>query len=63
MDADSGANIATVPIGGGSDGAAFDPIRKLIFSSNGDGTLSVILEKDAQTFIPAATINTSGENG
>ena len=59
VDADSGANIATVPIGGGSDGAAFDPIRKLIFSSNGDGTLSVIWEKDAQTFIPAATIKTA----
>ena len=59
VDADSGANIATVPIGGESDGAAFDPIRKLIFSSNGDGTLSVIWEKDAQTFIPAATIKTA----
>jgi len=59
VDADSGANVATLPIGSGSDGAAFDPIRKMIFSSNGDGTLSVIREKDAQTFIPAATIKTA----
>ena len=58
VDADSGANVATVPIGSGSDGAAFDPIRKLIFSSNGDGTLSVIQEKDAETYFSAATINT-----
>ena len=58
VDADNGANIATVPIGTGSDGAAFDPVRKLIFSSNGDGTLSVVAEKDAQTFVPAATITT-----
>ena len=59
VDADSGANVATVPIGSGSDGAAFDPVRKLIFSSNSDGTLSVIQEKDAQTFIAAATIKTA----
>jgi YVTN family beta-propeller protein len=58
VDADNGANIATQPIGSSSDGAAFDPIRKLIFSSNGDGTLSVIKEKDAQTFVPADTIKT-----
>ena len=58
VDADNGANIATLPIGSSSDGAAFDPTRKLIFSSNGDGTLSVIREKDAQTFVPADTIKT-----
>jgi len=58
VDADNGANVATVPIGSSSDGAAFDPSRKLIFSSNGDGTLSVIQEKDAQTFVPADTIKT-----
>ncbi len=58
VDADNGANIATVPIGSFSDGAAFDPKRKLIFSSNGDGTLSVIREKDAQTFASVETIKT-----
>jgi YVTN family beta-propeller protein len=58
VNADSGANVATVPIGSGSDGAAFDPTRKLIFSSNSDGTLSVIQEKGAETYFSAATINT-----
>ena len=58
LDANNGDNIASVPIGSFSDGAAFDPVRKLIFSSNGDGTLSVIREKDAQTFIPAGMIKT-----
>jgi YVTN family beta-propeller protein len=58
VDADGGANIAAVPIGGFSDGAAFDPARKLIFSSNGDGTLSVIQEKNAQTFDLINTIKT-----
>jgi hypothetical protein len=40
---DSGATVATLPIGAGTDAAAFDPMRKLIFSSNGrDGTLSIV---------------------
>jgi YVTN family beta-propeller protein len=59
VDAENGANIATLPIGASSDGAAFDPVRKLIFSSNGDGTLNVIHEQDAKTFIAAATVKTA----
>ncbi len=58
LDANNGNNIASVPIGSFSDGAAFDPVRKLIFSSNGDGTLSAIWEKNAQTFVPAGIIKT-----
>lgn len=58
VDADTGANLATLPIGSGSDGAEFDPVRKLIFSSNGDGTVSVVREQDAQTFVPADAIKT-----
>jgi YVTN family beta-propeller protein len=58
VDADSGANVTTLPIGSSSDGAAFDPVRKLIFSSNGDGTLTVIQEKDAQTFVSMGSIKT-----
>jgi DNA-binding beta-propeller fold protein YncE len=57
---DSGAEVATLPIGKGSDAVAFDPKRKLIFSSNGrDGTLSVIQEKDPQTFISLGTVKTA----
>jgi DNA-binding beta-propeller fold protein YncE len=60
VDTDTGREVASVPIGRGTDAAAFDPKRKLIFSSNGyDGTLSVILEKDAETFTPVATIKTA----
>jgi DNA-binding beta-propeller fold protein YncE len=60
VNADTGATVATLPIGQGSDAAAFDPTRRLIFSSNGgDGTLSVIREVDANTFAPAATIKTA----
>jgi hypothetical protein len=59
VDTVTGAAVATLPIGRGTDAAAFDPVRKLIFSSNGlDGTVSVIREVDARTFVPAGTIKT-----
>lgn len=60
VNADTGGIVATVPIGRGTDAAAFDPTHKLVFSSNGmDGTLSVIREVDANTFVPAGTIKTA----
>jgi DNA-binding beta-propeller fold protein YncE len=37
-----GTVVATVPIGRGADGAAFDPATGNVFVSNGDGTLTVI---------------------
>jgi DNA-binding beta-propeller fold protein YncE len=59
VNAQSGAPVAQLPIGSGTDAAAFDPRRKLIFSSNGrDGTLSVIQEKDADTFVSLGSIAT-----
>ena len=59
-DAASGRHVATVPIGKGPDAAAFDAGRRLIFSSNGeDGSLSIIHEKDAQSFVPLPTIATA----
>ena len=52
--------MATLPIGAGTDAAAFDPQRKLVFSSNGrDGTLSVIREQDANTFVPLGEVKTA----
>jgi DNA-binding beta-propeller fold protein YncE len=59
VNTDSGATVATLPIGRGTDAAAFDSTRKLIFSSNGiDGTISVIREVDANLFVPAGIIKT-----
>ncbi len=43
-DADAGKVLATVPIGQGTDGAGFDPSSGLAFSSNGEGTLTVVKE-------------------
>ncbi len=59
VDTDSGAVVATLPIGAGTDGAAFDPKRKRVFSSNGDGALSVIEERDPQTFVSLGTVETA----
>ena len=41
-DPDAGAVVATVPIGQGADGAGFDEERGLAFSSNGEGTVTVV---------------------
>jgi len=60
VNTDTGAVVAQLPIGSGTDAAAFDPKRKLIFSSNGrDGTLSIIQERDPQTFVSLGTVKTA----
>jgi YVTN family beta-propeller protein len=60
VDAEDGRVVAKLPIGLGTDAAAFDPKRKLILSSNGrDGTLSVIQEQDADTFVALAPVKTA----
>jgi DNA-binding beta-propeller fold protein YncE len=58
LDADNGKVVASLPIGARTDGAAFDPVRKRIFSSNGDGTLTVIVEKSADSFEVLANVQT-----
>jgi DNA-binding beta-propeller fold protein YncE len=50
LDADNGHVVSTLPIGQGVDGVAFDARRRLIFSSNGDGTLTVIHEDTPDQF-------------
>ena len=59
MDADTGKVIATPTIGNGPDAAAFDPVRKLAISSNGqDGTLTLVHEDDKNTFKVVGTVPT-----
>lgn len=45
VDADSGNVVATVPIGDGVDATAYDPVTHLAFSSNGEGTLTVVRQE------------------
>jgi DNA-binding beta-propeller fold protein YncE len=42
VNAKDGTIVTTLPIGDGVDGVAFDPELRLAFSSNGEGTLTVI---------------------
>ena len=50
MNAGNGKVIANLPTGEGTDAAAFDPETKLAFSSNGEGTLTVIREDSGDKF-------------
>jgi DNA-binding beta-propeller fold protein YncE len=59
VNTDTGAVVAALPIGLGSDAAAFDPSRKRAFSSNADGTLSIIQEVDPNTFVSLGSIKTA----
>ena len=49
LDATNGKSLGKFPIGG-CDGVAFDPELKLAYSSNGEGTISVIRELSADKF-------------
>jgi YVTN family beta-propeller protein len=50
VDEETGKVITTLPIGEKTDGAAFDPELKCAYSSNGDGTLTVVKELDKDSF-------------
>jgi len=50
LDAASGKVIATPAIGDGCDGVAFDTAAKNIYTSNGEGTLTVIHQDNADTY-------------
>ena len=57
-DAATGAHVATVKIGEGPDAAAYEPARGLVFSSNGDGTLTVVRQESADRYQVAETLPT-----
>ena len=50
LDADNGNVVSKSDIGERVDGVAYDPILKRIYSSNGDGTLTVVQEENKDTF-------------
>ncbi|MDB6129622.1 MAG: hypothetical protein JWM04_729 [Verrucomicrobiales bacterium] len=58
MDANDGKIITTLPIGKGTDGGGFNPATMEAFSSQGDGTLTIIKEKSPTTFEVTQTVET-----
>ncbi len=58
VNADSGQVITTVAIGNGPDAAAYDPGRKLVFASNGEGTLTVVRQDGPDKYAVLANVPT-----
>jgi DNA-binding beta-propeller fold protein YncE len=67
-----GKILATLPIGMGTDGATFNPATMEAFSSNRDGTLTVIkensptdfvVEQNVQTMVGAKTLTLDSKTG
>jgi DNA-binding beta-propeller fold protein YncE len=58
-DADDGKIVAQLPIGKGTDSAAFDPVRARAFSANRDGTLSIIQEHGGNDVTALAAVKTA----
>jgi YVTN family beta-propeller protein len=57
-DAVTGLQVATVKIGEGPDATAYDPNRRLVFSSNGEGTLTIARQESADRYRVSGTLPT-----
>ncbi len=58
MNADTGQVITTLPIGDHVDATAFDPESRLIFNSNGEGTITLIHEDSPDKYSIVETVKT-----
>ena len=58
LDADSGKVITTLPIGDHVDATAFDEETKLVFNSNGEGTITVIHQDSPDKYSVVETVKT-----
>ncbi|WP_460616345.1 YncE family protein [Hymenobacter ruber] len=58
-DSKTGKQIAVLPTGKGTDGAAFDPATRNIITSNGSGTFTVIHEDAPNKFSVVANVPTA----
>jgi DNA-binding beta-propeller fold protein YncE len=58
LNATDGKILDALPIGSGTDGATFNPKTMEAFSSQGDGTLSIIKENSPTSFVVEQTVQT-----
>ncbi len=58
MNADTGEVITTLPIGDHVDATAFDTETKLIFNSNGEGSVTVIRQESPDKYSVVETVKT-----
>ena len=50
LNAENGNLITTLPIGSGCDGVAFNADKKIIYTSNGEGSITAVQEKDGDNY-------------
>jgi DNA-binding beta-propeller fold protein YncE len=58
LSAVDGKVLETLPLGAGTDGAVFNPKTMEAFSSNGDGTLTIVKENSPTSFVVEQTLQT-----
>ena len=58
LDSKTGKLIQNIPIGDGCDGVIFDAKNSLVFTSNGDGTMTVVKKESANKFTVVQTLVT-----
>jgi YVTN family beta-propeller protein len=58
LNAENGKQVDAIKIGDGCDGVAFDNKKKLIYTSNGEGTISVISEITPDKYLFIGNYNT-----
>lgn len=58
VDATNGKIIETLPIGGGVDAVVYDKALKMIFTSNGDGTVTIVKQENANKYSVVQTLQT-----
>jgi len=58
VDADSGRVLQTFTIGDHVDASVFDAERRMVFASNGDGTINVIGERGADSLVMLDVVKT-----
>jgi DNA-binding beta-propeller fold protein YncE len=58
MDANNGKIVTSLPIGNGCDAVGFDVKLKTVYSSNGDGTLTIVKEESPDKFTVAENLPT-----
>src|SRR5438093_10893012 len=59
LDSNNGRVIGSVPIGPGPDDSAYDPDTRLIYTSNGDGTVSIIQQESPDRYSLIETVKTA----
>ena len=58
LNSNNGKVVTSLPIGDGCDGVVFDKDENMIYTSNGEGNVTAIKEKDEDKFIVVQTITT-----